>query len=1085
MSSTSNIQNLLVNVFRPTVSYDGSLGYVPKVNLCNIDTISAKSLAVTTFGLGDSNGNIFIGSNSGGTSSNTNNTVIGVTAGSGMANSTSCVYIGNIAGIGAQGASNVISIGKETRGAGNSNIYIGSLTGSSNSSSSNNILIGHGLNFSNQVISNTLQIGRPGSLVIQGDLANKRVGINTAPSYGLDVCGSFSFHDSNGNFTYALDGSGNTQIDFRSSNAGKKAVMNIVGDVYGQNFFGSFQGSINTPGVTMGNGSILAPSYTFSNDLSTGFYYSGTPATLGITTRSCNSMAITTTGVGIGKSNPSTALDVSGVLTAPAIINGSYIRNALNPTLWDISGGNIAIQSNLTAQTITATGDISSSGTIYGNFVSTGVTTNNIIVPGFIRNASTGFNLDISSGNISNAGTLRTGNSTVVISNGSIVDTSTNPIFRLATGISTFQVDMSGGNISNSGTTSSSNFITLSASSNGIGGVTLSNSNITYAGAIFNNLSNTSNYIGGVTLSNSNARVGVGTINIPSLTFGSDASLGLYSPGTNQIGFTSAGIQRMVISNSNIGIGVSNPSFAIDISGGIRSVLNVSNTIGGVTLSNYDIVAGNPASSTITSVVEMGGGYNDTGSANTRSAPALSFQYGDITTGGFRHFARSRHNAGVGNSGNAIDFYTNDSVSSSASSGPGTGNKLGLSITSAGIGIGTLTPSYNLDVSGTIRGTNNLLFSTNGSAGTPLIATTGFSNTGFYFASDAQPAVCQGSQEITRWNGGGMFTSISGTTTTPSIGWYPEATGFSKPAVGKISIITSGTEKMTISGTNVGIGTTAPSNLLDVTTGARTGTHSSNLALYATRAAASNSDPIVSFSHTNGAAGVGIGWNSVLSIGTNATNDLFLYSKGAGNIVFSDLSGFVERGRFSSNGNMGIGCNAPAYKLDVNNALTAPAINMSSYPRFGFSNVTIVNGLSSTTLVGKAVNFSNATITMDANLSSWISSNATNGNSFRPLVSGIWSINVNGWVTTNGDFAWIDGSTNDVAATAHATIGNQYLAFAQPNGTALSLNYTGYLNASNYYKIKTQTASQAGYWSAVFTFLGATSTTTDYPYRKT
>jgi hypothetical protein len=125
---------------------------------------------------------------------------------------------------------------------------------------------------------------------------------------------------------------------------------------------------------------------------------------------------------------------------------------------------------------------------------------------------------------------------------------------------------------------------------------------------------------------------------------------------------------------------------------------------------------------------------------------------------------------------------------------------------------------------------------------------------------------------------------------------------------------------------------------------------------------------------------------------------------------------------------------------------------------------------------------------MDSNLSTWESSNTTAGSSFRPLIAGIWSINVQGFTNTNGQFGWIDGCLNNTAAFAsqgHNVVGNQYLAFAQPGGTAFSLNYTGYLSASNYYKIKISTAAGAfqNFWAVVITFLGQTSATTAYPSR--
>jgi hypothetical protein len=198
----------------------------------------------------------------------------------------------------------------------------------------------------------------------------------------------------------------------------------------------------------------------------------------------------------------------------------------------------------------------------------------------------------------------------------------------------------------------------------------------------------------------------------------------------------------------------------------------------------------------------------------------------------------------------------------------------------------------------------------------------------------------------------------------------------------------------------------------------------------------------------------------------------------------------IERLTLLSNGNVGVGISAPAYPLDVSGALTTAAVNMNSWPRYDFANVTIVSGVVSLTPVGRTMNFSNATVTMNSNLSTWESSNATVGSSFRPLVAGIWSINVQGFINTNGQWAWIDGSANNSATFAsqgHNTVGNQNLSFAQPAGTAFSLHYTGYLSASNYYKIKISTAAAAGnnYWNAIFTFLGQTSTTTAYPTRTT
>src|SRR6218665_1362232 len=94
------------------------------------------------------------------------------------------------------------------------------------------------------------------------------------------------------------------------------------------------------------------------------------------------------------------------------------------------------------------------------------------------------------------------------------------------------------------------------------------------------------------------------------------------------------------------------------------------------------------------------------GSANTGAGgePMMAFQY---NTGGYRHYIKTRHD-GTGDATsvtnkNAIDFYLNSSNSAGASSAPGTGNVHGMSVTAAGVGIGTTVPTSKLDVDGAIR----------------------------------------------------------------------------------------------------------------------------------------------------------------------------------------------------------------------------------------------------------------------------------------------------------------------------------------------------------------------------------------------
>jgi len=120
--------------------------------------------------------------------------------------------------------------------------------------------------------------------------------------------------------------------------------------------------------------------------------------------------------------------------------------------------------------------------------------------------------------------------------------------------------------------------------------------------------------------------------------------------------------------------------------------------------------------SNLLAALEIKGGARLDGSDDPK---AMAFQYKD---GGYRHWIRTRHNS-VSNytSGNAIDFYLNKSATADGSSAPGIGSTLGMSITAAGVGIGTTDPGNKLEVASngsrsgsgiTIDGSNPIIHST-------------------------------------------------------------------------------------------------------------------------------------------------------------------------------------------------------------------------------------------------------------------------------------------------------------------------------------------------------------------------------------
>ena len=212
MSSTSNVQNLLTNVFRPTFVYNTvTSNYQTKLELTNVDTVSANTVSAFAADVGDASGNVYVGIGAGNAhsvlsaSSNTTNTFVGTGAGGATSNAKNAVFLGYRAGYGSSNTSNSISIGANTLNGGNSNTYIGCGTGIA--TGSNNIFLGAGVTNGGTSVSNMLLIGSGTNTTIMGDLVNKRVGVNVTslPDPGTNII---------------FDVGGYTRITGSSSNGG-------------------------------------------------------------------------------------------------------------------------------------------------------------------------------------------------------------------------------------------------------------------------------------------------------------------------------------------------------------------------------------------------------------------------------------------------------------------------------------------------------------------------------------------------------------------------------------------------------------------------------------------------------------------------------------------------------------------------------------------------------------------------------------------------------------------------------------------------------------------------------------------------
>jgi hypothetical protein len=206
--STANVQNLLSNVFRPTFVYDiGNQVYRTKLELLNIDTVSANMVSTYFASVGDVRSNVYVGIGAGNpysnmvSSSNYYTTFLGAGAGFGSSNVSNSVFLGYNAGQGSVNSTNTIAIGSNADGDGSNNIYIGAGAGMAGAAGTSNIFIGHGntlTGVTKQFLlgplvdqpANSLTNSLAPNYLLGGDFASNRLGINLSnPTYNLDVNG--------------------------------------------------------------------------------------------------------------------------------------------------------------------------------------------------------------------------------------------------------------------------------------------------------------------------------------------------------------------------------------------------------------------------------------------------------------------------------------------------------------------------------------------------------------------------------------------------------------------------------------------------------------------------------------------------------------------------------------------------------------------------------------------------------------------------------------------------------------------------------------------------------------------------------
>ena len=680
-------------------------------------------------------------------------------------------------------------------------------------------------------------------------------------------------------------------------------------------------------------------------------------------------MLLANGNLGLRTRAPAYLLDVSGTAQMCNALVPGYLRNNLGASQFDISGGNINLAGTITGSTADTNNSIG--GVTLSN--------TNLILAGTIMGLNPGASnqiggVTLSNNAISNTGTINTLN------------------VRLSAQGSAFAPALTIGNdISRGFYTPSANSLAISIA--GVKTANFSNNLIEFS----NNGAQT------LFLTNNQLLANLGSVSLPSYAFIADASMGLYRAGTNILGVSTAGVERMrVDATGRVGIGIAAPAFLLDVSG-LGNVIRATN---GSALFRVSLDVSDYANTYLNGYL----GVLRPGTSDT-SVPVVQL---GAENGGHTYF--------------------------------------GVGLTSNYVGIGTKTPAAALDVSSS-SGLSAIIRSRDATSTTLRLQTnnikTSQSNRIDFCGLDAGSSI-----EMARVSSVDMGFGVS-----PYLGNLTFFTRNGNDLLERMRIDQSGNVGIGTSNPLTRTHILGASN--DVSYGVLT------LDNAATFSVGNGLNFGTSLAFRNFYKNSGIGGSSIQGkidvlkeTGSDVADSYMAFSTKYDPTRSGLTQGVLTEGmRLSALGRLGIGTTAPAYQLDVCGGSTAASINMATWDRSAGSNCMTARGLSA--LRGNCLEWKTPSVSIDANLATFQAAD-TSGSYLIIRKSGIWSISYTYNANSAGQTPTIDvcGSLVSSAYQNALTSPGNYNVLAL-NGLAPGVwggvSYHGYLpsNTNLFYKFRT------------------------------